>query len=44
MLVENTEIEVILVVDNAGTMRFSLLGEGTKVSMHFLGTLFVFIV
>ena len=47
MLLDNTEMEmdrVTLLVDNMGLMQFSLAGEGTKVSMHSPGKLFVLIV
>ena len=44
MLVNDTQIDGELLVVGRHVMKFSLAGEGTKVSMHSLGTLFVLIV
>ena len=44
MLLDNATMEMdreTLLVDNMVRMQFSLVGEGAKVSMHSLGTLFV---
>ena len=44
MLVNDTQIDGELLVVYGYFMKFSLAGEGTKVSTHSLGTLFVLIV
>ena len=44
MLIEAPRREDVTLVVDRYIMRFSLAGEGTKVSMHSLRTLFVFII
>ena len=44
MLVNDTQIDGKLLVVGGHVMEFSLAGEGTKVSMHSLRTLFVLII
>ena len=44
MLMEAPRGEVVILVVGGYTMKFSLAGEGTKVSMHSIHTLFVLII